>query len=151
MLRQGKRCAASKEPLTRIGVETVEPFRVKMSVQHIDGAHERTVDALVGTGASFAVLPASVLEEVGVEPTRRITFRQPDGWQKLERVGDARITIDGVTRPSPVVFGPEDSPAKVGHVTLSALLLDIVPGEQCLVQVDGRLPGIRLVDEAPLG
>ena len=129
----------------------MEPFQVTMTVQSIDGARERTVDALVGTGASFAVLPASMLEAIGVEPTRRITFRLPDGWQKLERVGDARITIDGVTGPSPVVFGPEDSPAKVGHVTLSALLLDVAPGEQRLVQVDGRMPGLRVVDEAPLG
>ena len=129
----------------------MEPFRVKMTVQSIDGAHERSVDALVGTGASFAVLPASMFEEIGVQPTRRVTFRLPDGWQKLERVGDARITIDGATGPSPVVFGPEDSPAKVGHVTLSALLLDIAPGEQRLVQVDALLPGLRLVDEAPLG
>ena len=127
----------------------MEPFQVKMTVQSIDGARERTVDALVGTGTSFAVLPASMLEAIGVEPTRRVTFRLPDGWQKMERVGDARITIDGVTGPSPVVFGPEDSPAKVGHVTLSALLLDVAPGEQRLVQVDGRMPGLRVIDEAP--
>lgn len=123
----------------------VEPFWVKMTVQSIDGAHERIVDALVGAGASFTVLPASILQAIGVEPTRRVPFRLQDGWQKLERVGDAHITIDGVTGPSPVVFGPEDSPAKVGHVTLSALLLAIVPGEQRLVQVDGLLPGLRLV------
>lgn len=129
----------------------MEPFWVKMTVQSIDGAHECMVDALAGTGASFAVLPASVLQDIGIEPTRRLTFRQPDGWQKLERVGDARITIDGVTGPTAVVFGPEDFPAKVGHVTLSSLLLDIVPGEQRLMPVDGRLPGFRPAPEPPLG
>ena len=129
----------------------MEPFWVKMTVQSIDGARECTVDALAGTGTSFAVLPASALEGIGVEPTRRVTFRLPDGSQKLGYVADARITIEGVTGPSPVVFGPEDTPAKVGDLTLSALLLDIVPGEQRLTQVDGRMPGFRVADEPPLG
>ncbi|MDE2899862.1 MAG: hypothetical protein OXN15_02410 [Chloroflexota bacterium] len=131
-------------------MENVEPFWVKMTVQSIDGAHERTVDALVGTGASFAVLPASVLQNIGIEPTRRHTFRLPDGRQKLGQVSDALITIDGMTGPSPVVFGPEDSPARVGYLTLSALLLDIVPGEQRLTPVDGRLPGFHPVPPRPV-
>ena len=48
-----------------------------------DGPFE-SMEAMVDTGATFTVAPASILHRLGVEPTRRIRFALADG-SRMER------------------------------------------------------------------
>ena len=103
-----------------------------------DGPFE-PIDAMVDTGATFTVAPASVLQRLGVEVTRRVGFVLADGTRIERDAGWMVVRLDGQEEPSPVVFGEEEAPALLGAVTLEVLLLGVDPVNERLVPVDGLM------------
>ena len=83
-------------------------FTARIGVSNSSGRVPEWVDALVDTGATFTVLPASLLRErVGVTPTRQMTFTFADGRERPMPVGEARLFVNGMDAVSSVVFGNE--------------------------------------------
>ena len=117
-------------------------FTVALTVQGPTG-ESASVDALVDTGSTYAVLPAQLLERMGVMRKERMSFRLAD-----ERVvdydrGEAVVRIDGREMTVPVVFGPDDASPLIGAVTLEIFGLSVDPLGQRLVPVEGLLKGRR--------
>lgn len=85
------------------------------------------LELLADTGALLSMVPAEVLEGIGLRPTTKRTFRLADGGRMEREVGGASFTWNGYEGLSPVVFGgPEDEPL-LGVVTLEALGLQVDP------------------------
>ena len=120
-----------------------EPFRVSVRVANHSTGHEEKVDALVGGGTAIAVMPASLLHRLGIEPERTMHFRSEDGKRVEYPVGSAYFTVEGAEGSAMVVFGPEDR-CELGTNTLSDLLLEPDPAKQSLSSLLGLglLPGI---------
>ncbi len=96
-------------------------FTARIGVSNGSGRVPEWVDALVDTGATFTVLPASLLRErVGVTPTRQMTFTFADGREGPMPVGEARLFVSGREATSPIVFGEEDR-YLLGATTLQSL------------------------------
>ena len=96
-------------------------FEVRIAVSNGDDSEPEWVDALVDTGATFTVLPASLLRDrLGVNPTRVLTFTLADGRERPMQVGNALVRVNGVEAPSPVVFG-EEGQFLLGATTLQSL------------------------------
>ena len=84
-------------------------FEVPIEVSNGNGGEPLQVDVLVDTGATFTVLPDSLLREgVGVQPKEDMEFTLADGSSKTLPVGEARLSVEGRDAPNPVVFGAED-------------------------------------------
>jgi predicted aspartyl protease len=79
------------------------------------------VHCLVDSGASYSVVPATTLRELGIEPHSSRTFTLADGSRVTRRVGDAVFALQGQKGASPVIFGEEDDSTLLGTVTLEAL------------------------------
>jgi predicted aspartyl protease len=83
-------------------------FKAHVGVNDGNGGDTQWVDALVDTGATYSVLPASMLRQrVGIEPTTRLTFTFATGDQEELPVGEARFCIGDREGVSKVVFGAE--------------------------------------------
>ena len=96
-------------------------FRTRVGVSNGNGGEPEWVNALVDTGATYTVLPDSMLRErVGVSPTRQRVFTFGDGRQTAFPVGEARLHVDGLEATSSVVFGEEDQ-YLLGATTLQEL------------------------------
>lgn len=96
-------------------------FAAHIGVSDGNGGAKRWVDALVDTGATFTVLPDSVLrEQVGVHPEETMEFTLADGRKAQFGVGEARLSVEGREATSRVVFGEEDQ-YLVGATTLQVL------------------------------
>ena len=96
-------------------------FEARIGVSDGNGGPTRWVDALVDTGATYAVLPDSLLREhVGVQPKEHLEFTLADGRLVLLPVGEARLTIEGREATNRVVFG-EAGQYLVGATTLQVL------------------------------
>lgn len=95
-------------------------FSARIGVSGGNGGTPRYVDATVDTGAVYTVLPANLLQHVGVEPYGRETFQIADGTTVDLPVGEARITIGDKARVSPVVFG-DSQRYLLGAITLQTL------------------------------
>ena len=106
-----------------------------------DGPFE-ALEALVDSGATYTLVPRTVLTRLGVAPTERRTFVIADGSRIEREIADAAIRIDGRTRPSVVVFGDDAAEPLLGAVTLEEFGLGIDPVRRQLVPMPGYLVGL---------
>ncbi len=96
-------------------------FAAHIGVSDGNGGATQWVDALVDTGATFTVLPDSVLRErIGVQPEQCMEFTLADGRKTQFPVGEARLSIEGREATNRVVFGEEDQ-YLIGATTLQVL------------------------------
>ena len=114
-------------------------FRHRIDVGDPQGARFETVEALVDTGASYSVVPAPLLQRLGVTAHDRVVFFLADGRQIERDVGQTWVRIDGRSVITLVVFGDEGSDALLGAYTLEGLRLGVDPANQTLVRTPGLL------------
>ena len=96
-------------------------FTARLGVSNGNGGSTQWVEALVDTGATYTVLPASMLRQhVGVQPTENLEFTFATGAKKLLPVGEARLSVEDKEAPSKVVFG-EEGQYLLGATTLQVL------------------------------
>lgn len=114
-------------------------FTVAIEVGDIEGERFETVDALVDTGASHTVIPASLLKQLGVEPHDKHPFLLADGRSVQRDVGRTWVKVDGHREMTIVVFGDEGTVALLGAVTLEEMRLGVDAVGKKLISVPGYL------------
>ena len=93
-------------------------FSVPIEVGDPHGARFEQVDALVDTGATFTIVPASVLRNLGLESQERGAFELADGSLQEFDIAETRLRIDGQETSTVVVFGNQDMTPLLGAYTL---------------------------------
>ncbi len=111
-------------------------FSCPLKLTNIEGDKSVEVDAVVDTGAFFTVVPALLLERIGVYPQKIVRLKLADGRLDSREVGEARVHIDGKNAITQVVFGGDDSIVLLGALTLESLLLAVEPVGQRLVPIE---------------
>lgn len=123
-------------------------FSVRLEVGDPLGHRFEAIDAMVDSSATYTVLPASLLERLGVDSHSTRHFRLADGSRVERRFGRTWIRIDGMADVSPVVFWDEESLPLLGAVTLEILGLGIDPVNRRLIPVDALLLSLARPDQA---
>ena len=108
-------------------------FECTMRLDSIDGQRSLKISALVDTGASYTMVPANLLKELGVEPFDTIRLSLADGRPVNYDIGRAVATIDERTERTLVLFGEDGSLPLLGAYTLEGLRLAVDPAEGRLV------------------
>ena len=122
-------------------------FRVRIEVGDPSGQRFEAVEALVDTGSSNTSMPSSLLTRLGVHPYGCAEFELADGSVREFEMGYARVKVTGREGITQVVFAPEDLEPRLGHITLSELLLDVDAEREALVPVPGLLVTPRLISQ----
>ena len=112
-------------------------FRVPLQVGNPDRGSAETVDALVDTGATFSMIPASMLKRMGVEPDAMLPFRVATREVVDFATGEVQLATQGRRRTCPVIFGPENHYI-MGATAMELLLLTVDPVRQRLVPIEGE-------------
>lgn len=82
--------------------------KVKATVWNIDEpGRTREVELLVDTGSTYTVLPARILNELGIKPMGIRRFRLTDGRVVERNIGVMGIEVQGFRAYTIVVFGDE--------------------------------------------
>jgi clan AA aspartic protease len=97
------------------------------------------LDALVDTGASYTMLPAAMLDDLGVVEDRQRPFVLAHGARVTRSVGQAWVRLDGHEVMTVVVFGDEGALPLLGAVTLEEMGLGVDPLGRRLIEVAGLL------------
>ena len=108
-------------------------FSWPVRLDSMDGLRSLEIQAMVDTGASYTVVPAGLLKDLGVSPIDRISLVLADGRTVEYDMGEARATIDGRSIPTLVVFGDDDARALLGAYTLEGLRLAVDPANGRLI------------------
>jgi predicted aspartyl protease len=114
-------------------------FRVTLEVGDPAGQRFEALEALVDTGSTYIVLPATMLRHLGVQPHRTSKFELADGSLRQWQIGRTWVRLDGKTEMTLVVFGEEGVEPILGAVTLEEFLLEPDPIRQRLNAVPGLL------------
>ena len=122
--------------------ESVGLFEVAVRVANpMDRVFHKAI-MLVDTGATFSVLPASLLEEMGISSDSEDEFTLANNEPKTYRVGEARFSVGDKERTSPVIFGDE-STYLLGATSLQSLGLIPDTTNHQLVEAPKLLVGIK--------
>ena len=114
-------------------------FNITLAVGDPQGESYASVEALVDTGATYTMLPASMLQNLGVVPRDRAEFELADGNVAEMDIGRTWVRINGRSEIVPIIFGEEGTPALLGAVTLEIFRLGVDPVRQGLIPVRGLL------------
>ena len=97
-------------------------FKTHVGVSDGNGGAVQQIEALVDTGATYTVLPASLLRDrIGIQPQVRRLFTLADGREMMLPVGQAWLSVQGAEAYSPVVFAEDDGTHILGATTLQTL------------------------------
>lgn len=97
------------------------------------GGESSAVEAMVDTGAAYSALPEGMLRDLGVEPSRRRRLRLADGRLRDVDTAEARVTVNGETATTVVVFTDDNAPILLGAHALEGLGLAVDPAKKRLV------------------
>ena len=100
-------------------------FNWPIRISSLDQDDWREIEATVGTGATYTVIPAGLLRDMGVAVTRQDVFELADGRRLEMDRGRIWITIHGNTEATPVVFGQDGTAPLLGAITLQELALAV--------------------------
>ena len=111
-------------------------FTVPLEVGDPTGRRYKTVDAMVDCGATYTVLPAWLLDRLGVVAPGTRTFVLADGSRVERGFGRTYLRLNGSEEVSPVVFWDEGLRPLLGAVTLEIFSLGIDPVNERLMPVE---------------
>ena len=114
-------------------------FSVPIEIGNPHGEHYERIDAVVDMGASYTLVPASTLRQLGVKPQVSSPFELADGSLRDFKIGESRVRVNGQDVVTLVVFGEEGVEPLLGAYTLEGLRLAVDPVRRRLVSVPARL------------
>ena len=113
--------------------ENLGVFNWPVRLDSMDRQRSLEIEAMVDTGASYTIVPAALLNDLGVQPIDKITLVLADGRPVEYDLGEAHATINGRSIPTLVVFGDDHARALLGAYTLEGLRLAVDPAHGKLV------------------
>ena len=93
------------------------------------------LDFLIDSGAIYSVVPALVLERLGIQPLAQQEFRLANGTKVLRKKGGAMFKFGDRIGVADVIFGEEGDSILLGAFTLEALGLSLDPLRRELKQL----------------
>ena len=113
-------------------------FTVNLWVGNLFTDAGANVEALVDTGATYSMIPGSLLRELGVEPIETRVSRIADGSRIELQTAWARFHAEGRNAVARVSFGPEGT-YLMGATTLEDMGLAVDPVDQRLIVQEALL------------
>ena len=114
-------------------------FTTAIEVGDPGGRRWQQVDVLVDSGATFTMLPRSLLENLDVRAQDKAPFELADGRSVELEVGETSVRTGRRVRTTRVIFADNGVQPLLGAYTLEAFLLAVDPVNRRLVPVSGLL------------
>ncbi len=110
-------------PGTTIGGQ-VGTFRAEFVIRNqADTGRFEPLNGIVDTGASYTIVPASILDALGIEREQTINFTLVDGSQREMDIGWVQMELEGRNGHVYVVFGRDNGPILLGAMALETFAL----------------------------
>ena len=114
-------------------------FNVELEIGDPDGNRFERVNALVDSGATYAFLPSSLLEGLGVKPHRAMSFERADGSLIERDFAQTWARLNGEDGIIPVIFAEDDAIPVLGSISLTTLGFEADEANERLVEVRARM------------
>lgn len=108
-------------------------FSVEFTLYSPDRRKSRTLTGVVDTRRISTLVPAPILDELGIERKGTRRFILPDGSEQDLDEGGADIAIQGQPGYANLIFVAADSPITIGCLVLEGMALAADAGRKCLI------------------
>ena len=109
-------------PGTTIGGE-VGTFNADFVIWNRDRTQSLALNGVVDTGASYTLVPAEILDEMGIERVQTRVFSLADGSKLELPLGWVEMELEGETDHVHIVFGVDSEKILIGAMTLEIFAL----------------------------
>lgn len=116
----------------------------------VDHTRAEEVEMLADSGALYSIVPADVLNRLGVQRTHVEEFELADGRVIERALGIAHFTVRHRQSVVNVIFGEPGDSTLLGVVTLEELGLVIDPSNGDLKPIQFRLGALRAAAAPPV-
>lgn len=114
----------------------------------VDQVRQQEQELIVDTGARAVGLPLSIIERLGLPPTRKVTVTLSDGSrQERQLYGELRVQVGDRDDVFSCVAKPEGAPLLLGQLVLEALDLVVDCGRQQLIPNPEAPDGMMLYED----
>ncbi len=120
-------------PGSTIGKKSVGTFNVDFAIGAADGSYFVPLSGMVDTGSLYSIIPASILDDLGIARDEEELFSLADGSVVEMSIGSALINMGGRARTVHVAFGPDDEVTLIGAMTLERFAVAADPLHKRLV------------------
>ena len=115
-------------------------FTVPATLTHPAHPDRRlTLDLFVDTGATWTLLDADIVTQLGLDTPRQRTVELASGERVTYRVGLVLVKLNGEEWPTMFLAGPPRCQPLLGAVTLEEFGLAVAPLRKRLVSIPGLL------------
>jgi len=111
--------------------------------EHRKAEKSADVEFLVDSGAVYSLVPGKILDELGIEPYREMSFALADGTTVKRKISSAYFEYEGEGGPAPVVYGEEGDTALLGATTLESIGLVLNPFSRTLHPMRLLMAGLK--------
>ena len=108
-------------------------FSVEFTLYSPDKSQSRTLTGVVDTRRISTLIPAPILDELGIARKGSRRFLMPDGSKRVLDEGGADIAIQGQPGYANLIFVDADSPITIGCLVLEGMALAADAGQKCLI------------------
>ena len=116
-----------------IGAQSMGIFNVEFTIGSADGSHSLPLVGMIDTGSLYSIIPASVLDGLGIARDETEQFRLADGSIREMAIGLALLEMDGRARTVHIAFGPDDDVIVIGAMTLERFGVAVDPVHRRLI------------------
>ena len=95
--------------------------------EHRKSEKSAEVEFLVDSGAVYSLVPGKILDELGIETYKEMSFSLADGTIIRRKTSSAYYEFGGEGGPAPVIYGEEGDTALLGVTTLESIGLVLNP------------------------
>ena len=114
----------------------------------VDQVRQQEQELIVDTGARAVGLPLSIIEQLGLPATRKVTVTLSDGSrQERQLYGELRVQVGDRDDVFSCVAKPEGAPLLLGQLVLEALDLVVDCGQQRLIPNPEAPNGMMLYED----
>ncbi len=104
------------------------------------------VEFLIDSGAVYSLVPGKILDELGIDPYKEMSFSLADGSIIKRRISSAYFEFQNEGGPAPVIYGEEGDTALLGSTTLESIGLILNPFTRTLHPMRMLLANIKKVN-----
>ena len=114
----------------------------------VEQVRQQEQELIVDTGARVVGLPLSIIEQLGLPATRKVTVTLSDGSrQERQLYGELRVQVGDRDDVFSCVAKPEGAPLLLGQIVLEALDLVVDCGRQRLIPNPEAPDGMMLYED----
>jgi clan AA aspartic protease len=111
--------------------------------EHRKSTQFADVEFLIDSGAVYSLVPGKILDEMGIEPYKEMSFSLADGTSIKRKISSAYFEYQGEGGPAPVVYGEEGDTALLGATTLESIGLVLNPFTRTLHPMRLLMAGLK--------